>query len=187
MLKRIANKVAQYPRIYTFIRKIIENNFIAHIKIISKEFPKDTGNVLDLACGIGEFSIYFDKDKYIGVDIEEKYIKYGKKKFDRNLIVGNALNLKFKDNDFDFVLISGFLHHLSDEDVEKVLIEITRVLKKNGKFVLIEDAPSSRFLSKKLQESDVGANIRKMEEYEIILSEFFNDSVYCIFKMPPRQ
>src|SRR3989344_7740900 len=129
MLKSISNKISKNTLLYTFLRKIIENNFKAVRKVLINEFYGNTGRILDLACGIGEFSVYFDKDKYVGVDLSEKYIEYGRKKFDKNLIVGDALKLDFKNKEFDSVLVIGFLHHLDDDTVEKVLKEVSRVLK----------------------------------------------------------
>ena len=136
MLKKIANKLSQYPGVYTFLRKIIENNFNSQRKVIKEEL-KEPGKILDIACGIGEFSVYFDKDKKIGLDNEEKYINYAKKKFNRTFIIGDALDLNFKKNSFDSILMSGFLHHLSDEDITKAIKEVHKVLKKGGKFLLI--------------------------------------------------
>lgn len=178
MLKRLANKLSEYPVAYTFLRKIIEANFTSQRKVISKELS-NSGLILDIPCGIGEFSVFFDKDRYVGVDLNEEYVRYGVKKYKKNLMVGDATQLVFDDESFDSVLISGFLHHLNNEEVVKVLDESYRVLKKDGKLLLIEDAPGRSFISKYLQRYDVGTNIRSIDYYHKILSEKFKiEKVY---------
>ncbi len=172
MIKKVTDKLSEYPGIYTFLRKIIEFNFQAQRNVISREL-NNPGKVLDIACGIGEFSVFFNKEGYTGVDLSEAYVKYGTNKYKKNFVVGDALNLKFEDNSFDSVLISGFFHHLKMEDVEKSLQEASRVLKENGKILLIEDSPSKSFFNKKLQSYDVGADIRSMDEYSEVLSKYF--------------
>lgn len=173
MLKKLANKLSEYPGIYTFLRKVIEFDFRSHKSVIFNELS-DSGQLLDIACGIGEFSIFFDNEKYTGVDLSESYIKYGRNKYKKNLIIGDARKLDFKDASFDSVLISGFFHHLNDEDTNIVLSEAHRVLKDGGRLLIIEDAPGKNFISKKLQKYDVGANIREISYYIPILTKKFN-------------
>jgi len=173
MLKKVSDKLAQYPGIYTLLRKGIEFNFRTQRKIISEEFGKDCGLVLDLPSGVGEFSVFFGKENYVGVDIDEKYVEYGKKKYGKSLVVGDAMKLPFGEGHFDGALVSGFFHHLRFEEVEKSLLEVSRVLKEGGKMLLIEDSPGSSFVTKKLQKYDVGASIRPMEEYVPVLENHF--------------
>ena len=172
MLKRLANKLSEYPGVYTFLRKVIEANFRSQRKVIKNELG-DSGLILDIPCGVGEFSVFFDKDNYIGLDLSEGYVEYGKKKYNKSMVVGDARNLPFEKDYFDSVLVSGFFHHLNEEDVDKVLNESYRVLKEDGKLLLIEDAPSRNFVSKWLQKYDVGANIRELGHYIPILSKKF--------------
>lgn len=178
MLKRLTNKLSENPAIYTFLRKIIENNFKSHRLVIADELP-NPGLLLDVPCGIGEFSVFFDHDDYLGVDISENYVGYAKKKYGKRFLVGDATRLNLGDGTFDSVLVSSFFHHLNEEDVDRVLGEIYRVLKKDGKFVLIEAVPGKNFVSRALQRYDVGVNIRKHGEYFPFLKTRFNiEKVY---------
>ena len=173
MLKKVSDKLSQYPGIYTLLRKGIEFNFRTQKKIISEEFGENSGLVLDLPSGVGEFSVFFDKENYVGVDLDENYVEYGKKKYGKKLVVGDAMALPFGEGYFDGALVSGFFHHLGFAEVERSLLETSRVLKDGGKMLLIEDSPGSSFVTKKLQKYDVGANIRPMEDYISVLEKHF--------------
>ena len=98
MLKKLSNKLSEYPGIYTFLRKIIENNFKAQRKVISQEVSGVNGKILDVPCGIGEFSVFFDKKNYVGVDLSKIYVDYAKRKYGKIFVVGDALNLVFDDD-----------------------------------------------------------------------------------------
>ncbi|MCF7793192.1 MAG: class I SAM-dependent methyltransferase [Candidatus Cloacimonetes bacterium] len=103
----------------------------------------DGGNVLDVASGRGEF-IQFIKHfksykKITAIDImanSEKLIQQTYPNDKITFVWGNAKELPFEDESFDTVCLSNSLHHL--ENMEKVLEEMIRVLKKNGNFVIHE-------------------------------------------------
>ena len=52
-----------------------------------------------------------------------------------NAQVGYSQSIPFEDHSFDFVIMSEVLEHLDESVVEDTLIEVNRVLKKNGMFV----------------------------------------------------
>lgn len=98
--------------------------------------------VLDVATESGDFILTLikmlkDYNSFLGVDISNK--KWDPKKFENKpveFIEMNAENLKFEDNTFDTVSISHSLHHLTN--INKVLIEMKRVLKPDGYFIVQE-------------------------------------------------
>ncbi len=51
-------------------------------------------------------------------------------------VVGDALELPFRDQTFDVVMASLFFHHLSDEDCARALASMWRIAKR---FVLVND------------------------------------------------
>ena len=173
MLKKLSNKLSEYPGIYTFLRKIIENNFKMQRKVISSKVFGIDGRILDIPSGIGEFSVFFDNENYIGVDLSKTYVDYAKKKYGKTFVVGDALNLVFDDEYFNFVFVSGFFHHLDLDQVKKSIFEINRVLSSEGKVLIIEDAPGRSFAVRKLQKYDVGANIRDASIYSQLLEKYF--------------
>ena len=99
---------------------------------------------LDIGCGNGSKTLLFEslfgfsKNNVFGTDIAKwgPYAANNKKKlpFQFELISNNKLN--FADNTFDFITCILTLHHI--EEMEKIILEIKRILKNGGIFLLIE-------------------------------------------------
>lgn len=181
MLKRIIRQLSKEPIIYNFLRRIIEFNFIKLKQTIKKEFSLNDltfgdKKILDVPCGTGEFCRLFNPKGYIGIDISSEYINYARKTYQHTFYCRDARQNGFKDAYFDQVLILGLLHHLDISDIISALKETRRVLKNDGKVILIEDAPVSsnwNLVGKFLQKLDVGGYLRPAKEYRSILEEYF--------------
>ena len=97
--------------------------------------------ILDLGCGSGNLTNYlFNKNKNSflwRIDISKENIQRAEKnKISKmqKFIVGNAENLPFKSNFFSEIYCYEVLEHV--ENLQEVLLEIKRVLKKGGRFIL---------------------------------------------------
>ena len=106
-------------------------------------FPMDieNKNVLDLGCGIGFWIEQLSKQKpkkITACDLTENALNLSKKRCEFlsinnvEFIQGNAEELPFKDNEFDFINCQGVIHHTPN--TKKALKEIYRCLKPNGQF-----------------------------------------------------
>lgn len=99
--------------------------------------------VLEIGCGVGIDGMEFTKAgaDYTGIDVSEKSVELAKKYFklsgrDSNtIILGDAENLPFNDNSFDFIYSWGVLHHTPD--ITKAISEVRRVLKQSGRFCIM--------------------------------------------------
>lgn len=104
----------------------------------------DAGIALDAATGKGEFINVIKTDfrsyaQVIGVDSSEKSVNYAQKVFPENDIEIYRMNLEklsFESDHFDTVTIANSLHHL--ENTDKVFVELLRVLKPGGLFLVTE-------------------------------------------------
>ncbi|MCC7305661.1 MAG: class I SAM-dependent methyltransferase [Alphaproteobacteria bacterium] len=95
---------------------------------------------LEVGAGRGSISSYFADNGYRPtlLDTSESILDVAKDIFNANgheadFVVGNALALDFPDNSFDVVVSIGLLEHF--EDIQTVLSEQVRVLKKGGTFL----------------------------------------------------
>ena len=107
--------------------------------------PYTNKKLIDVGCGTGDIGkLFLNTVKFKGsvynVDPNKKMIDQGKKRF-KNLDniswhIGNAENLKFKSNFFDYYTISFGLRNT--KDISKSLKEAYRVLKPGGRFLCLE-------------------------------------------------
>lgn len=63
---------------------------------------------------------------------------------------GDALNLPFNDNSFDFVICSLFTHHFTDENVVKILGEMSRLARRKIYVIDLHRHKTAYFLYTKL-------------------------------------
>ena len=98
----------------------------------------------DLGCGThggGGKNLLNMKAKYVHLlDLNshiKKYVKKNLSSYDGKFQVdiGSIEKLPYKDNYFDFIVCSGVIHHMKND--RKAFFEIKRVLKKNGKCLLV--------------------------------------------------
>ena len=101
--------------------------------------------ILDIATGTGDIAINLSKikgSKIEGVDVSGNMLKIARKKIDElkidNIVLKTceAENLVFEDNHFDIVSIGYGVRNFSN--LEKGLSESYRVLKKDGKLIILE-------------------------------------------------
>ena len=118
--------------------------------------------ILDVACGTGDFAIGIagaaaPGSRVTGADISEKMLAVGREKTvaaeldDKiHLEYGDCENLKYPDESFDRVSVAFGVRNF--EHLEKGLREMRRVLKQDGKLVILELSvpgnPILRFLYK---------------------------------------
>lgn len=72
-----------------------------------------------------------------GTKPKEGFLHFDIRNIEQTDIVGDAENLPFDDFSFKEVFLRFFLEHLPRNKAKKVLFEIFRVLKKNGKVEII--------------------------------------------------
>lgn len=103
--------------------------------------------VLDVATGTGDFAFeaidILHPDKVVGVDISEGMLEVARKKAKTrgleavySVQVGDSEGLHFEDNTFDAVTVAFGVRNF--EHLEKGLADMFRVLKPNGKLVVLE-------------------------------------------------
>lgn len=114
------------------------------------------GKVLEIGVGTGaNFKYYSDKCEIYGVDMSKEMLKRAKKKADQlgitvHLEIGNAEKLHFRKGEFDFVVDTlGLCTYINPI---RVIKEIKRVCKSNGKILLLEHGISNNNIICKLQE-----------------------------------
>lgn len=112
-------------------------------------------NVLDVACGTGDFTIEIAKkvapdSRVVGVDISDGMIAVGLEKLSKlginaSMEVADCEALPYEDNTFDRVSVGFGVRNF--EHLELGLSEMYRVLTPGGKLVILElSVPSNAFI-----------------------------------------
>ena len=175
-MQKFVNLLASDPRVFMFLRRILEANFKAQKKVLQNDFaPKVGEKILDIGCGTGEFSVFFQSAVYTGIDTEKKYIDYAQRNYKGKFLTIDATQLPFSENAFDKIIIMGVLHHMNDEQCRRVLAEARRALNSNGRMLVMEDIKlaEENFLTRLIHRFDLGKNIRNEEEYRALLQRHF--------------
>lgn len=122
--------------------------------IVTPDIPQE---ILDIACGTGDFSIAIARKshpdtKIIGLDLSEGMLKVMADKINELNLTdniqteqGNSEAMRFGDNSFDRATIAFGIRNF--EHRETALREILRVLKPGGRLVILElSVPSNRLI-----------------------------------------
>jgi demethylmenaquinone methyltransferase/2-methoxy-6-polyprenyl-1,4-benzoquinol methylase len=113
------------------------------IQLLEKSKPK---LILDVATGTGDFAIQAMKlnpTQVVGVDISEGMLEVGRKKLVARkldhiieLRTGDSENLPFDSNKFDAIIVAFGVRNF--ENLRQGLAEMLRVLKPEGRLVILE-------------------------------------------------
>lgn len=125
------------------------------VKLLSESEPKE---ILDLATGTGDFAIALSKinpTKIIGMDISEGMLEMGREKMKKlnlteliTMSYGDSENLPFEDESFDALTVGFGVRNY--ENLELGLSEMLRVLRRDGKVVILEFSKPKKFPVKQL-------------------------------------
>ncbi|WP_233164150.1 bifunctional demethylmenaquinone methyltransferase/2-methoxy-6-polyprenyl-1,4-benzoquinol methylase UbiE [Snuella sedimenti] len=122
-------------------------------KVVNIVKEKQPESILDIATGTGDLAINLtatNASKIIGLDISSGMLEIGKEKIKRKslenkieLVLGDSENMPFEDNTFDAITVAFGIRNF--ETLENGLKEILRVLKPNGRFVILETSVPTKF------------------------------------------
>lgn len=151
------NRIAQH---YDFLNHLLSLNrdVIWRKKAIDELIPDKPEIILDVATGTGDLAIEasrLEPVKIIGIDIAENMLTLAKEKINKKQLShiieiqrGDSEDIPFADNSFDAVTVAFGVRNF--QNLEKGLLEMFRVLKKNGKVVILEFSRPGRFPFKQI-------------------------------------
>lgn len=140
MLNKLLSKIwLSLPTIFDQAQVIFNGNLW---EVIQRKFEQHTtGDIIDLACGTGEFRKYIHPKSYIGIDINPAYIAHAKKRFNipqTKFIVGDATKLVLPMR-YNCAFFISAAHHLSDEQLHNLFKRLSKC--RIEKIIIIDDIP----------------------------------------------
>lgn len=138
--KIIAKKYDRWSRFYDYLESFFEKR----ISILNSDFLyKLEGKILEVGVGTGKNLKYYNKNADVtAIDISENMLSKAldkSKKLDNKkikLLLMDVMDLELEDNKFDYI-ITTFVF-CSVPNPIKGLKEMKRVLKDNGKIIMVE-------------------------------------------------
>jgi ubiquinone/menaquinone biosynthesis C-methylase UbiE len=142
--------------IYDIWGKLTESH--ARNRAIELAAIKDGQTILEVAVGTGlafyEIVKRNPNGVNIGIDLSQGMLAKAKKRLSRlsetnySLDVGTAFDLSIENESIDILLNNYMFDLIPFEDMNKILLEFKRVLKKNGKIILVNMTEGERFGSR---------------------------------------
>ena len=117
--------------------RISHKQFLTVLSNLDFDFPSIEPVALDIGCSSGRY-VSGLKNKgmdAVGIDTAVIPLKYASERVDAKFIGASAIDLPFKKESFDLVICIELLHHFEDEVLERVLEEISGVIKPGGIFI----------------------------------------------------
>ena len=125
------------------------------IRVLGEVKPK---KILDIATGTGDFaiaSLKLNPEQVVGVDISQGMLNVGKVKMKKkgydhivSMQIGDSEDLPFDSNHFDGLTVGFGVRNY--QNLEKGLADMLRVLKPEGKAVILEFSKPKKFPIKQL-------------------------------------
>lgn len=124
---------------------IVQKGISPICKMALKIFKKAKINlILDLGCGTGRHALYFSKKKFtvIATDKAKEAIKILKEIVKKNNLknikvkrLDYTKKLPFKNEFFDAVIMTRTLTHHTKKEIERIIKNVSKLIKKGGFFV----------------------------------------------------
>ncbi|QDC89410.1 class I SAM-dependent methyltransferase [Candidatus Methylopumilus universalis] len=102
-----------------------------------QKYVNENGTTVDLGCGYCDFINNIDSKIKIAVDINSEGASFCNPNV--RFIKAKAFDLaKIKSLSVDTIFASNLLEHLNDAELQLLMIEFKRILKKGGKIILMQ-------------------------------------------------
>lgn len=151
-MKKIVEKLARMPWLHYWEQRLMGLDFYPRVKKLlrAEGFFEPQRRILEIGCGQGIISGGFRRQPYIGTDLDCISLRLAARHSPGLFLCTDAARLCFEDSAFDGVISVGVLHHLDDESFVGHFKEALRVLRPNGKLVILDSLkpePRDRFRS----------------------------------------
>lgn len=142
----------------TFLSIYFNNDDTNPRNVVAKQIQEFDRNILEVCCGTCKTSIAIarenDKVDITAIDRSNSMLSVARSNIEKLKIINinlkkmDATNMHIENNKFDVVILSLVLHEIDEELQHKILSEVHRVLKDDGKFIVVEwEHPKTIFKS----------------------------------------
>ena len=160
--KNIQNMFSSIAKFYDFLNRFLSFRFDQRWRKFAVKVSNiaPDAKVLDVCSGTGDLAIAYSKmlngrGKVIGSDFCHEMLKYGNSKIEKlnlkrkiHFTEADTLKLPFHDNHFHIASVAFGIRNVSNLD--KGIMEMYRVVKKDGRIVILEFSQPTNLLFRKV-------------------------------------
>jgi len=174
MANPTAYRLWQMPFANMKFQPILKHNDMSAVK-----------RVLDVGCGPGTNSRFFEENDYLGLDINPSYIDQAKQTYGDRFAVADVCTYEAEpDNRFDFILMNSLLHHIDDLHTDRILSQLSKQLAPDGHIHILDLVLNDkRSVSRSLALSDRGDYPRPMSAWCEIFTKHYEPVVFEPFTL----
>lgn len=103
-----------------------------------QKYVKENATVLDLGCGYGDFVKGINAESKLAIDLNDNLKIYFEKEKIKFISQSVLTEFAIPDNSVDVVFASNLFEHFSDDELEKMMNNIAKILKPNGRIILLQ-------------------------------------------------
>ena len=168
------------PGLYNAFQKLLHGDYEnagGAIGAMKSQYP---GRALELGCGTGIFSRFFEPGMYVGVDLDSGRVDLAKElQPEHEFISGDVTALDpLWLTDFGFVFCYGVMHHIDDAGINRILGAFDRASAVAGKpihFLVMEPVMPEKTLLNipgwMLGKLDRGNYVRKLSRLKALFAD----------------
>jgi SAM-dependent methyltransferase len=167
------DRLMEHPAVYAAWQAPFAAQKFAPVERRLRE--REVRRVLDVGCGTGTNAARFDDVDYVGVDINERYLRMARARYSGTFVQADLTTSELGSlGTFDTILVNSFLHHVSDEDVRAILSRLATVLAPDGRVHILELVlPPQLSLARMMAKLDRGRYARPTEKWRELFSAAF--------------
>lgn len=173
-------QILSIPQIYILWQHFVGDYKLRKIYCRDYVKAKSGDRILDIGCGPANMVKFLPKEiDYTGFDESKQYIEKAKKLFPQKNYSFFQKRINFAknfDKKFDIIMANAILHHIDDDEADKLISFAKANLTKDAKFITLDGCyvENQSFLKKWLIKNDRGKFVRTKEEYFKLFSKYFN-------------
>jgi SAM-dependent methyltransferase len=148
---KIFNNLLEQPFLFNLSQLPFASQKFA--RVLKHNNLDNVRSVLDVGCGPGTNAPYFVHAKYLGIDINDRYIRMARKRHRGDFLVADVTTCQaIPEGSYDFILVNSFLHHIDTPATLHILSRLSELLAPEGhlhsvELVLPENACIPRWLA----------------------------------------
>jgi len=139
-VKSFLHKIVAIPAVYDLSQWLVGGTALTKLFAAELSELPPSGKVLDIGGGTGLYRKLFGRGwEYGCLDPDPEKLKGFRSKFPTDMAIeGSACEIPCSEKTFDMCLMIFVAHHLTDDDLQKALREVGRVLVPGGLLMLCD-------------------------------------------------